>query len=177
MSYWSNRRLLSALLWLTAHKFTGFGAHPNLRSTVRRTPERRRALPCGCETSGTTSACCSIRRWLSDFSEHFRLNRRGLSFASGAQSALPGNIQGVLARLFGQAAFGPSLQFPGEFPPQVQNVNDSGILAEQGPMNFLQSGGTRIPCGQNSCKSFTCLICDDGRSLCAMRNGCVFWRT
>ena len=51
--------------------------------------------------------------------------------SAGAKSGLPGDGESMLPRLLRQTAFGAGLQFPGEFPPQIQDVQDRAILAKQ----------------------------------------------
>jgi hypothetical protein len=49
----------------------------------------------------------------------------------GAKSGLPGDRESMLARLLGQTALGAGLQFPGELPPQIEEVRDRRVPAKQ----------------------------------------------
>src|SRR6202051_3425111 len=59
--------------------------------------------------------------------------------SAGAQRGLPGDAQSMLARRLGQPAGGADLQFKSEFPPQIEEVRNPAILAEQESMKTLQS--------------------------------------
>src|SRR5450631_2114338 len=52
---------------------------------------------------------------------------RGVGMRARAKSGLPGYAERVLTRLLRQTAFGPGLQFPGEFPAQIMHVQDRAI--------------------------------------------------
>ncbi len=58
--------------------------------------------------------------------------------SAGAKRGLPGDAESMLPRLLRQTAFGPGLQFPGDLPPQIQDMQDRAIFAKQQSMNSLQ---------------------------------------
>jgi len=61
----------------------------------------------------------------------------------GSKSGLPGDAESMLTRLLGQTAVGACLKFKGEFPPQIEDVQDRAVLPEQLAMRLLQGRNTQ----------------------------------
>ena len=63
---------------------------------------------------------------------------------SGSKRGLPGDAESVLTRLLRQVAVGACLKLKSELPPQIEDVQDRAVFAEQLAMRPLQGRNTQV---------------------------------
>ena len=69
---------------------------------------------------------------------------------TAAKGGLPGDVQGMLSRFLWETACGARLKLPGQFPPQILDMQYRGVFTKQLTMCLLQIGNAEAHQSFNS---------------------------